>query len=251
MQYPPQLTLDRIALFLNELQAAFWLERRALHASVYQCSEPCTYAQARGQAFTPVEAGFRWGPVWSTAWFHLEGDYPAEWAGSTVVALIDTGSEALVWSDAGPVQGLDANRKDLLLAAPAVGAGMVDLFVEAAANPGWRQEYSTEPAPFTFAGAWVARFTCGPGSCITTCRCSTTWRRICRRTPGSARSSSPRYSRRSIHSGAAAMTPYAAARACLSRGIRQTGYRLLRARKCHRAVAYRYRLALADSRNDP
>ena len=158
MQYPPQLALDRIALFLSELKASFWLERQPLQVGVYQCNEPCTYAQARLQAFTAVESGFRWGPVWSTAWFHLVGQYPSDWAGSTVAAVIDTGSEALVWSDAGPLQGLDGNRQDLLLAAPAVGAGTVDLFVEAAANPGWRQEYSTEPAPFTFAGAWVARF---------------------------------------------------------------------------------------------
>lgn len=155
---PASFPLEHLAAFLTEVQRSIWLDALPLQASVFQCLEPLPIEMARQQTYTPVEPGWQWGPTWSTAWFRLEGAYPAEWAGETVAAVIDTGSEALVWSENGPLQGLDANRRDVMLAAPALGAGMVDFFVEAAANPAFGQEYNTAPAPFTFGGAQVARF---------------------------------------------------------------------------------------------
>ena len=134
MEKHPQITLERITKFVDELKSWLWIDQRPLTVSVYQCPEPIPYTEAICRDYSPVAPGFSWGPLWSTAWFHLQGDYPAAWAGNTVAALIDTGSEALVWVDGAPAQGLDANRSDFILEYAAAGAGTVDLFVEAAAN---------------------------------------------------------------------------------------------------------------------
>jgi len=131
MEKHPQLTLDRIKHVVDELQRNCWLDARPLTVTVYQCPEPIPYEEAIRQSYTPVAPGFTWGPPWSTAWFHVSGEYPAAWA-DTAAILIDTGSEALVWVDGAPAQGLDSNRQDFTLDGQT--PGMVDLYIEAAAN---------------------------------------------------------------------------------------------------------------------
>ncbi len=149
------ITLERIKRALEELHQQLWIEQRPLRVAVYQCAEPIPYIDAVQQTYIPVQPGFTWGPVWSTAWFHLQGDYPAEWTGETVSALIDTGSEALVWVQGAPAQGLDPNRRDFVLTPRANGAGKVDLHVEAAGN----QPFGASPSGvFTLGAAAVARF---------------------------------------------------------------------------------------------
>ncbi|HEX2949661.1 MAG TPA: alpha-mannosidase, partial [Armatimonadota bacterium] len=160
MEKHPQITVDRIGKFLGELRHRLWLDHLPLTVAVYQCPEPITYADAVQQSYTPVAVGYQWGPAWSTAWFHVQGEYPAEWAGSTVAALIDTGSEALVWQDGAPAQGLDVNRQDFVLEYDAAGAGQVDLYIEAAGNElfGARQMKGRDPEHmFTLHTASLAR----------------------------------------------------------------------------------------------
>ena len=41
---------------------------------------------------------------WSTHWFRLEYEIPAEWKGEEIHLIWDTGSEALVWKDGKPLQ---------------------------------------------------------------------------------------------------------------------------------------------------
>ena len=155
MEKHPQITIARIRHLLDELRQQFWVDPRPLHVSVFRCAEPIAYVAAVQQEFTTIEPGFSWGPQWSTAWFHLTGDYPAEWAGRTVVALIDTGSEALVWVNGAPAQGLDANRRDFVLTAD---DGHVDIYVEAAGNHAFGTGGLTAEQPFTFARANLACF---------------------------------------------------------------------------------------------
>ncbi|OPZ86769.1 MAG: Mannosylglycerate hydrolase [bacterium ADurb.Bin429] len=152
MEKHPQVTLERIGRVVEELSRSLWMDRRPLRVAVYQCAEPIPYEDAVQQAYQPVELGYPWGPAWSTAWFHLEGEVPAEWAGRTVAALIDTGSEALLWADGAPAQGLDENRRDFTLDCP-----FVDLYVEAAGNfPFGFGHGNANPTPFALKQAEVA-----------------------------------------------------------------------------------------------
>ena len=151
MEKHPQFTLERIKRVVDALPRDIWLDARPLHVEVYQCPEPISYDEAIRQQYTPVAPGFTWGPAWSTAWFHVTGEYPAAWAGETVAALLDTGSEALVWVDGAPAQGLDPNRQDFVLDQRT--PGKVDLYIEAAAN----QPFGFAPE-FILRTASVARF---------------------------------------------------------------------------------------------
>src|SRR6185503_6178264 len=63
-------------------------------------------------------------------------------AGEEVVARIEFGgvgvgftAEALIWDDAGPVEGLHPKRREHVVVRPATGGEAIDLLVEAAANP--------------------------------------------------------------------------------------------------------------------
>ena len=89
--------------------------------------EPIEYADAILREFTPIEIGHRWGPPWSTTWFHVTGRVPASWSGRRVVAEF---CEALAWKDGRPWRGVDPNHRWL----PIEGAD-VDFYLEAAANP--------------------------------------------------------------------------------------------------------------------
>ncbi len=155
MEKHPQVTLDRIMRVVEDLSRSLWMDLRPLSVSVYQCAEPITYADAVSQTYRPVEVGCPWGPAWSTAWFRVQGEAPAEWAGRTVAVLVNTGSEALMWIDGEPAQGLDENRQDFTLPGP----GPIDLYVEAAANNmfGFGEgRPGADPTPFKLKQAEVA-----------------------------------------------------------------------------------------------
>src|SRR5579859_4276952 len=100
--------------------------------------EPIEYADALRREFIPIEIGHRWGPPWSTTWFHVSGRVPDSWSGQRVVAEFDLGfagstgftCEALAWKDARPWRGVDPNHRWL----PIHGTE-VDFYLEAAANP--------------------------------------------------------------------------------------------------------------------
>jgi len=100
--------------------------------------EPIEYADAIRREFTPIEIGHRWGPPWSTTWFHVTGRVPDSWSGKRVVAEFDLGfagstgftCEALAWRGGRPWRGVDPNHRWL----PIEGAE-VDFYLEAAANP--------------------------------------------------------------------------------------------------------------------
>src|SRR6266536_1883745 len=108
--------------------------------------EPVPVAQALEASYEPVDVGAAWGAPWSTTWFRVRGEVPAEWRGRRVEAVFDLGfgpeqpgfqAEALVYTAEGvPIKGVHPRNRYV----PVTG-GTVDLLVEAAANPpildGW------------------------------------------------------------------------------------------------------------------
>ncbi len=115
--------------------------------------EPIPYEEAVRRDFVPFHVGDRWGPPWSTTWFHVRGRVPDEWIGRRIVAVFDLGfegptgftCEALAWKDGKPWRGVDPNHRRL----PVEGRE-VDFFLEAAANPR-ATEQGAEPAPSMMA----------------------------------------------------------------------------------------------------
>ncbi|MCP4837046.1 MAG: alpha-mannosidase [Phycisphaera sp.] len=94
---------------------------------------PDEVAAMSDDSFVPVEPGWRWGPVWSTAWFRLRGSVPTSMKGKRVDLRFDSGTEALLWRDGAPWHGFDLNR-DRAPLHPEGDGQPVDLMVEAACN---------------------------------------------------------------------------------------------------------------------
>jgi alpha-mannosidase len=89
----------------------------------------------------PVGVGFRWGPVWSTAWFRVRGRVPASFKGERVLLRFSSGTEACLWRDGQPVAGFDPYHDTATLwparwsgRERARGGERVDLAIEAACN---------------------------------------------------------------------------------------------------------------------
>ena len=126
---------QRFAVFAGQvLEPAVYTDAAALDVSVFQCAEPVAYAEAVRSRTTPVPIGWRWGPVWSTAWFRLRGRVPAAWRGRRVALRFSSGAEALLWQDAQPRQAFDYHHDAVVLFDSAAGNEEVELHVEAACN---------------------------------------------------------------------------------------------------------------------
>jgi len=133
--------LIRYENFLAEvLGPACTSHRLPLDAAVFQTAERSAIQAAREATFSPAELGWRWGPVWSTAWFRLTGELPADMRAAVEAAPetrslalgFSSGTEALLWQDGVRARGFDENRDLFRLALPATAR--VEFLIEAACN---------------------------------------------------------------------------------------------------------------------
>ncbi|MEP0765677.1 MAG: alpha-mannosidase [Fimbriimonadia bacterium] len=112
MHKHPDVTVKRLRRFLSDrLVGHFYGRKVPLSLAVSQQQGIRDERAARAARFLPVEPGFRWGPVWSTAWFRITGNVPEEWNGENVLAAIDLGAETTVWWNNAPREGLDRNHR--------------------------------------------------------------------------------------------------------------------------------------------
>jgi len=153
----------------HPLEVTAWSADAAPDASVTDA--PDSFEFAVRQRFTPLEAGHRWGSPWGTTWLHVTGAVPADWVdvpGTAVEVVVDLGftdaipgfqAEGLVYAaDGHVVKGLQSRNRWVPLppltpeddgTSPAAGAtspgGLIDLYVEAAANPDLVHDFSFAP----------------------------------------------------------------------------------------------------------
>ncbi len=120
----------RFRNFQNEVLApAVFTDRRQLEVSVWQTSERVTFEQAAQEKYTCIPSGWRWGPVWSTAWFRLQGEVP-DGAGEHAIRF-SSGTEALLRLRGVPFHGFDANHDLAVLPSE---TPLDDMLIEAACN---------------------------------------------------------------------------------------------------------------------
>ncbi|OLD49433.1 MAG: hypothetical protein AUI42_07890 [Actinobacteria bacterium 13_1_40CM_2_65_8] len=133
------LTQTGLDAIRDQLLAAVEREHEQLELTAFMVrGEPIAYAEAVRGEYRAFKVGERWGPPWSTTWFHVRGHVPEAWAGQTAVAVFDIGfdghvgftCEALAWKDGKPWRGVDPNHRWLPLSGPEV-----DFYIEAAAIP--------------------------------------------------------------------------------------------------------------------
>ena len=108
MQKHPELTLARIQAFATErgLAGKLYTKRAPVKLSVFHAPDRIRYEEAMQGDYQPAQIGQHFGPFWSTHWFRVEIEVPTAWAGQEVHFLWDSGSEAEVWQDGQPMQGL-------------------------------------------------------------------------------------------------------------------------------------------------
>jgi alpha-mannosidase len=104
----PHLTMRRLERFLDDSLESK-LIGTTVPLSLAICRDPAVKdeAGARKAVFQPVDKGYKWGPVWSNAWFRITGAVPEGWIGEKVQAVIQTGAETTVWRDNSPWEALD------------------------------------------------------------------------------------------------------------------------------------------------
>lgn len=132
--YPDHITTRRARTLIDQLiRPSIFTDHYPLQVEVHQCPEPIGYDEAIAATYQPVEVGYTWGPVWSTAWFHLSGDIP-ENLGESFHLLFDTRTEALCWWDGSPYQGVELHRQDIKLPDSVKAGQPLSVYVEAACN---------------------------------------------------------------------------------------------------------------------
>ena len=120
--------------------------------------------------YRDAAVGMELGPLWATWWLEVEAAVPAAWEGEQVDLLLVTNSEATLWLDGEPAQGLVSGgayvRDDAMLTERAVAGEGLRARVEIACNGlfGWSElhpqphEAAASAPPFRLERCELARF---------------------------------------------------------------------------------------------
>ncbi len=105
---------------------------------VSERTERIGWHAAQALTYRDAELGEAFGPQWATYWFRIAATIPEAWAGAVVELAWDSGSEATLWRDGEPLQGLNAGatarRTEARLTGAAAGGERVEVAVEMACN---------------------------------------------------------------------------------------------------------------------
>ncbi len=107
-------------------------DRIPLDVHVLQTHEHLRPSQLDVESFSPVQLGWRWGPVWSTAWFRITADVPESLKDQSLAIQFSSGTEATFWHDGTPWHGLDENRDLVRLDPSMLGSDGLEFLIEAA-----------------------------------------------------------------------------------------------------------------------
>ena len=147
-------TIERIKLFTDRFLKYIYSERVPLEVEVAGPVDRISYEEAQKLAYNPAVTPMALGPQWSTFWFRIHGTVPEGWREQAVDLLFHCETEALLWIDGIPAQGLsykggpnfeDGSRIDARLPRKVASTGNVALKVEVACNEGIRPPDAREP----------------------------------------------------------------------------------------------------------
>ncbi|OGF49611.1 MAG: hypothetical protein A2231_05120 [Candidatus Firestonebacteria bacterium RIFOXYA2_FULL_40_8] len=144
MEKHVKLTEGRINHFIQAIWKQVYEETVPLKAVLAKSNDPVSFKNVKNLKFKNAKKGEVWGENWDSAWFKFAGAVPSSWKGAEVMAVLDLGGEAAVFStDGTPLSGLTSlfagwgmfNRKALYpVIKNSSGKEKVNLLVEAAAN---------------------------------------------------------------------------------------------------------------------
>ena len=118
-----------------------WPIKQAVSVEVVHFPVRVSFGEAIRGRTKPVETGYRWGPIWSTAWFRIRGRMIKDFRGHRLMLRFSSGTEACLWVDGVPHAGLDPYHDtapilptDWRSSQRARGGETIDLWIEAACN---------------------------------------------------------------------------------------------------------------------
>ncbi len=165
MERFPTLTRSRLKQLAGDMKAVIY---SALHPVekllMAGPTERISYDEALKLKYKPVKLGQQLGPQWSTFWFQIEASIPADWAGKRVDLLWNSLSEAQLWMDGKPVQGLNfpyGERPDAVLTEKASTQQKFSFYVEMACNTSygvWLEPKSPYAEPFSLERCEIGLF---------------------------------------------------------------------------------------------
>jgi alpha-mannosidase len=135
----PEYTRGRIAAVGERIRALIYADRadpaRLLVAGPVG---RIPIDEAERLSYREASLGEQFGPAWSTFWFKVEATVPDGWDGERVDLLFVSHSEATLWLDGRPAQGLNTSfqgpRPDALLRERAKPGEPLDLRIELACS---------------------------------------------------------------------------------------------------------------------
>ncbi len=135
----PEYDRARIAQVGERIRALVYAERRTPdRLLVAGPVGRIPVGEAARLEYREASLGEQFGPAWSTFWFDLGATVPPEWEGSRVDLLFVSHSEATLWLDGRPVQGLNTSRHgprpDAMLREAAAGGERVEARIELACS---------------------------------------------------------------------------------------------------------------------
>ena len=152
LKHPAQ-TEGRIRLAIHRIEKLLYPETAPVQVSLWNVGgEPVPAEKAFKAKYAPCTVGHRWGGLWDTTWFRFRGEVPKDWKGREVVVrvrLTNIGregftAEGLIFQKGKPVRAINANRREVEIAAKAKGGEKFEFFVEAAANGGTNEAGETQ-----------------------------------------------------------------------------------------------------------
>eukprot|EP01132_Coremiostelium_polycephalum_P011168 gene11168-13684_t len=142
------ITIERIEKFLSDT----YFTEVNLYGKVYPLrsktavslivSERCdriSYKDAMNLNYKSCEVGDSFGPSWATYWFKVQVEVPKDWTNKLVYFIWNSNSEALIWSNGVPIQGLTGGtgcdrREEYKLLDCSKGGEKFDFEIEMACN---------------------------------------------------------------------------------------------------------------------
>ena len=148
MQKHFEISRARLKTFLTppQLPSKIYSAKAPVQLAVFRAPGRVSFAEARRGKYRPTRVGEQFGPLWTTYWFQVQISIPTAWRGREVFFLWDSNSEACVWQNGVPVQGLTGSgaavwqnavgpiRNRFLLTPRARGGERQTLFIEVACN---------------------------------------------------------------------------------------------------------------------
>jgi alpha-mannosidase len=144
LKHPVQ-TEARIRLALDRIEKTIHFQKVPIEVAIWNVrGEPVSAERAHKAKYARFYVGDYWGPLWDTAWFRFRGQVPKSWKGCEVVALVRLtnigregfSAEGLIYQKGLPIRAINANRREVDIAAAAKGGERFEFFLEAAANGG-------------------------------------------------------------------------------------------------------------------